>query len=253
MLTSTMWHPFHLMGDALAIPPELRDAPLRTPCRLTFRECVIRWFKHQATLTQWAPDVDTQPGLVLTRRIHPSGELEIGFSHAWRTGTLRSLTGTLACSPTAPYAPLRYRLRQSLDAARGTPAWPAREETGQIAATGALAVHSSLAGHRQHAETQAPAWVAQAALMAGLPADLATFRLPPDTCLLGEGMEILGPCTLRPCEPNHHPLAEGLRGISLVPATGMPIELWSNRHGTVIYACEGPNRAWALSTLEDLS
>ena len=240
------------MAASLAVPPELRDAPLRSPGRLVFRECVIRWFKHQATVSPWAPDVDSPPGLVLTRRTLAGGELEIGFEQTWRTGTARIVTGSLTCAATPPHAPRRYRLRQTLEAARGTPAWPDREETAEISSAGALAIHARLAGHDQRSTAQAPAWIAQVALMAGLPADLATLQLPPGASLLGEGMGVLGPCTLRPCEPNDHPLAEGLRGIAFVPAMGMPIELWSNRHGTVIYACEGPNRAWALAALEDL-
>lgn len=249
-----MWHPFDLMPEALALLRELRDASVSTGCRLAYRQLVTRWFKDKSSDEQWPPDLDTRPGIVLTRRLDNAGCWHVEVEQTWELAARRSFTGTLVCETRGWRRPVRYDFRQTFATKAGAEVWPETRETGKWHADGTL-VRQSFVGEKSTTQrVTAGAWFALYALLADFPAWPDSWPAAEDAACAGEGVALLRGVRLQRCEQpqSRHALAQGLRGYTLHARDSMPQEFWINENGVVVYWFEGPNRAMALSAAEGL-
>jgi len=248
-----MWHPFHLMPEALTLPKELRDASASTAGRFVYRQLVTRWFKDKNSTEQWPPDLDTRPGVTLTRRMDNGGRWHIDVEQTWELSARRTFTGTLVCEMRGSRRPLRYEFKQTFRNRAGETVWPDTRETGRWQPDGEF-VRQSFVGEKVATETvSADAWLATYALLADFPAWSDAWPKTDAACF-GEGGTVLQGARLQRCEwpQSRHALAEGLRGYVLSFRGGMAQEFWINENGLVVYWFEGPNRAMALAETEGL-
>lgn len=248
-----MWHPFHLMPEALALPKELREASSSTAGRFVYRQMVTRWFKDKSSQEQWPPDLDLRPGITLTRRMDGGGRWHIDVEQTWELEARRAFFGTIVCEMRGSRRPLRYEFRQKFVNRAGVAVWPETRETGRWEDDGTLVFRSFVGDTTTQATVRSDAWLAVYALLADFPAWSDAWPKTEAVCL-GEGGVLLTGARLQRCElPQHrHALAEGLRGYVLQVRGGMPQEFWINENGIVIYWIEGPNRAMALEAVEGL-
>lgn len=249
-----MWHPFHLMTEALTLPREVREASAATAGRFVYRQFVTRWFKDKSSDEQWPPDLDTRPGLTLTRRMDGGGRWHIEVEQTWELQARRSFTGTLVCDMRGWRRPLRYEFRQTFANRAGVAVWPETRETGRWQPDGTFVRQSSVGEKTTTQTVTAAAWLAHYALLADFPAWSDAWPKTDAACF-GEGGTLATGVRLQRCElPQcRHALAAGLRGYVLQPrGGGMPQEFWINENGIVVYWIEGPNRAMALAAVEGL-
>jgi len=249
-----MWHPFDLMPDELAVPPDLRSACPGKNCTVSFDEKALTYFRDKSSKTdQWPPSMDSFPGVRIRRRTgKKSVDLEI--THQWHLDYLRELRGAMSCVPDAWIAPRSWSFLRTFEprfsgAAPFDPveirgSWNSGELTQAIVAN----------KQKQTQTVPAASLISTYALLSGFP--VQGESLPAGAVVLGEDLvSSSSAAVLHRCPEGlrKHPLAQGLSGVVIDARGNLPTEFWVNEHGLVIYAFNGVSKLFVLKKIEEES
>jgi hypothetical protein len=253
-----MWHAFDVMTADLSLDPAVRALRPQAGQRRVYGERIVRWFADKTGDGQWPGNPDHRPGMSLTQPVVEPGEpRRLHVTHTRIQGAPVELTLELDYREDDWRTPLRWTARETIGGGRQRSPLADTVEEGRVEG-GRLTAEvrgQQKTMPRSHPAEQPASWYS---LIADLPVkaiDAGRLKATPCDAWLTEGMIHLEGATVAAGvegDAADHRLAAGLRGYTLRPSQGMPLEFWVNEQGLVVYVFEGPLRALVLQQVENI-
>jgi hypothetical protein len=252
---SNLWHPFDIIGaEELSVNESLRTAATPAARECVYTERVTRWFGDKSDQkNQWPPTLDQKPGIRISCR--PDGEtMKVGVVQVWEQMINHELTASMECSASGWRSPSSWTVKHTFKQARsGREFVPDIDETGRWQ-QGTLTRTSQGQETAMTRSRSVGSLASVYALLANFPRVEEIPELS-QTTLLQEGFVVTPDADLVNCPEvlREHPLAQGLRGYTLLNKGNFPSDFWVNDNGLVVYICLGPHRVFVLNSLQTIS